>query len=317
MTKKGIVMETHTNKVCIMTDEGEFVEVKAKGKLPAIGSVYSNTIYKKIPVYKYISTAACLLFFILLGTQAYAYYTPVASVLININPALELKINKWDRIIKIIPVNADGKTILSSINIKNKSLDDGLDIILGEAEKENFIDIKYIDSDNIITVNIKNKNDKPLDLPKFEEHADKKNLKFKIITNNKPTKTNNIKNEKLNNKINTKTTHNIDENKNKKTTIEKINKKSNSKPKKENNKLKNDSKNYDTINKDSSNVENRSPKNNINNNSINNNSPKNKISNTKDKSYKNPKTITNGNSNKKSPKNNSKKIKNINLTQKK
>jgi hypothetical protein len=187
----GVVMQLEKKHAFIMTSTGEFLKVMLDGRAPNIGEVYSGKLAKTIPFYKYTAVAASMLFVLLSGGISYAYYTPTASIEVNINPSIELKVNRWDKILKSVPLNSDGEKVLSTLNIKNKTLNDGLDLIIEEAKKDNFINESYIESGKVITVSVKdNKLDKKLDLSKFEAYAKKNNLNIKI---------NSIEEEKKNN----------------------------------------------------------------------------------------------------------------------
>lgn len=222
--KTGIVLEIKNKKACILTSEGEFAKVKIIGDSPLIGSTYTGLLESKLPFHKYIAAAACFILFISLGSTAYAYYTPTTSIVVDINPALELKVNKWNRIIKTAALNKDGEQMLASLNIKNKTLDEGLSMIVEEAENENFINESNKDNVNIslsitpldktskTTETNKPSGDSPkkssedktprdgseklLDLPKFESKLKEKNLNAEI--NNKEVISNKDKNTNTN-----------------------------------------------------------------------------------------------------------------------
>jgi hypothetical protein len=185
MNNTGIVMQIEKKYAFIMTNRGEFLKVKITKPIPNVGEVYTGEIAKEMPFYKYTAAAASLLFVFLSGTASYAYYTPTASVVVDINPSIELRVNRWDRILKTIPLNNDGEKVLASLNIKNKVLSDGLDLIVEEAQKDNFINDSYTQSGKAITVSFENiKSEKKPDISKFEEHAKKNNLKVNLIKDN-------------------------------------------------------------------------------------------------------------------------------------
>ena len=130
--KNGLVMDIKGDTALIMSHDGEFVKVKIdKSKpLPFVGGEYTGNVHDSIPTsigkFKYIA-AACLMFFILsLGGGAYAYYTPVSTVTININPSIEFKLNRWNRVVASKPLNSDGEKILKEIKTKNSKIDDTL-----------------------------------------------------------------------------------------------------------------------------------------------------------------------------------------------
>lgn len=175
-SKTGIVMEIKNKKACIMTSSGEFAEVKISGTVPEIGSIYTGLAVSKVPFYKYVAAAACLIFFISTGGIAYAYYTPTASV--TLDKALELKVNRWDKIIETKSLNEEGEKLLKSSKIKNKNINDGLNIIMEESKKNN---VK-------VSMDVTVDGDKTLDLPNFKSLSEKKDTDLEVNNSNDTSK---------------------------------------------------------------------------------------------------------------------------------
>lgn len=187
MNKTGLVMKTEKNSASIMTCYGEFFKVKITSKKPQVGEEYTGKIKKDNSLIRNFITAASLLFMILSGSGVYAYYTPTSSIVININPSIELKANRWDRIIKYSALNKDGETLLKSISIKNKPLSQGLNIIVEQSKKDNFIDENYVKDGKVIRLQVSVKGNKSLDLSKFQKNIIKNNLNLDINDNGKET----------------------------------------------------------------------------------------------------------------------------------
>jgi len=264
----GIVMQLNKNHACVMTNSGEFLRLKISKTPPIVGDIYTGLVVKDIPFYKYAVTAATLAFLMLFSSTAYAYYTPVASVVVDINPSIKLDLNKWNRIIKTTPLNEDGKKVLSELKVQNKSLNDGLDSIVIQAKKDNYINEDNNKNGNIVNIDIESsKSINDFNISKFEEKAKSDNIKLNITTT-----TNNKTNDKFDNTIH-KETKTIDSDKN-------------NKPNKN-----------DNITVPESNKQNN---NNNNNNSKNNNKIKSddKDKNLKESSYSNAKNKNNQEDNK-------------------
>lgn len=203
-------MEIKNKYAHILTPDGEFVKVKIKGSVPSIGSTYSGQPSSKLPLSKYASIAACFILFFSFSGAAYAYYTPVASLVLKSNPSIELKINRWNKIIKTLPLNDTGKNILNSVNIKNKSVNEGLNIILNEADKENFF---KNEPDKKISLDVNSDRNLDLNINELENKLKEKNFELEVNYPETPksnnTKDNTIKAEKNNTKDNdTKTEKN-------------------------------------------------------------------------------------------------------------
>lgn len=75
--------------------------------------------YKKTYVKNFrslVSAAACLLFLLLGGR--WLYFTPTATISIDINPSIELGINRFNRVISVDSYNDDGQILADSLKIK-------------------------------------------------------------------------------------------------------------------------------------------------------------------------------------------------------
>src|SRR5690554_2889559 len=127
MNRTGIVLEIKGNKAIIMTPNGEFVNISFRGKAPSIGEIYSGRISKYNNAIRHLAIVASITFILICVSAIKLYYTACASIIVSINPSIEITINRWDRIIKAIPLNDDGSKILSEIKINNKPLNNGLD----------------------------------------------------------------------------------------------------------------------------------------------------------------------------------------------
>ncbi|MEK6266441.1 MAG: anti-sigma factor domain-containing protein [Clostridium sp.] len=204
MIKTGIVISIMNGKAGIMTDRGEFVYIKSNKILPKIGEIHTGQLCRKtLSLYRYVITAASLMFIFISSIGAHAYYKPITTIVLSINPSVSLEANRWDKLISSKALNSDGSQILNNIKIKNKSIDDGLELLLKEAKIENFINDKYITDKKVINVNIKSKEGRTIDVSNFKKVIDNNNLNFKISASS-----NNNDNDKIeiianNNKINT------------------------------------------------------------------------------------------------------------------
>ncbi|MCY6354904.1 anti-sigma factor domain-containing protein [Clostridium sp. ZS2-4] len=190
-SKTGMVMEIKNKYAYILTPDGEFVKVKIKGNVPPIGSTYYGKPSSKLPLSKYAAMAACLILFFSFGGAAYAYYTPVASLVLKVDPSIELKINRWNKIIATQPLNDDGKNILDSVNLKNKSINEGLNILLDKASKENLVKSKPEDTKKI-SLDVNSDKDLNLNIHEFENKVKDKNLELEVKYT-EPVNSNNTK----------------------------------------------------------------------------------------------------------------------------
>ncbi|MDF2613919.1 MAG: hypothetical protein K0S71_1705 [Clostridia bacterium] len=84
------------------------------------------------------SVVVCML--LLTGiVKGHSYYKePVAYLDVDINPSIELGINRWDRIVEAKGYNREGEKILEITSVLNKKVEAGVKEIIEEADKEGF-----------------------------------------------------------------------------------------------------------------------------------------------------------------------------------
>lgn len=187
-TKTGIVMELTKSSACLLTNTGEFVKVRINTPSPSIGSIYSGKVINSFLLPKKALIAASLTIFILLNSMIYAYSKPTTSVLVDMDASFSLKLNHWNKIIKISPLNQAGEELLSSVTIKNKELSEGLNLLFTENYYE---DNEYLNEDNYeIIVYISD--NKRINISNFETNVKEKNMILSV---------NYESNEKINNEI--------------------------------------------------------------------------------------------------------------------
>ena len=87
---------------------------------------YAGT--KAVKVRWYLYACACL-FLCLLGGH-WLYFTPTAEIGIDINPSIELGVNRFDRVISVKGLNEDGQDLTKELDIKYRSCEDALERIL-------------------------------------------------------------------------------------------------------------------------------------------------------------------------------------------
>lgn len=197
-SRSGIVMKIENSTLYLMTSNGEFVKVRLNKKesLPMIGSEYCGEIIKpsfiRSGIFKYASVASLVLFTLFGGGGAYAYYKPVSTITITINPSIELKSNMWGKVISTNPINEDGKKILEEVSLKNKTVDDALLLVLDQSKKDKFIDDNYVKNNKTVQISVKGKE---LSLSSFEKKISEDSLSVQIDNNGTIIYDKNLKNE--------------------------------------------------------------------------------------------------------------------------
>ena len=88
-----------------------------------------------IPVHRRLMPlAACLLLLAVCLTGYWAYFTPTAAISIDINPSLELEINRFDKVLSVEGYNEDGQALASTLDVRFLDYEQALDQILASDE---------------------------------------------------------------------------------------------------------------------------------------------------------------------------------------
>ena len=93
-------------------------------------------------------TAICLIFLLAgFGGGYWIYFTPVSVVSIDINPSIEFKINRFDRVLSVEGYNDDGIDLASALNVRFMDYMDAINQVL-----KNKTIIDYLDQDEILSI---------------------------------------------------------------------------------------------------------------------------------------------------------------------
>ena len=136
---KAIIVEIRKDKAALLSDDGCIVRVKNRNY--TIGqevemNMRNNLSFSKITAL----VAACMMVF--LGGSAYAYYTPTTYVSLDVNPAIEFSVNRFDRVLSAKGVNDEGNEILSEVelaHLKNKNIEEAITLTVNEIAQAGYL----------------------------------------------------------------------------------------------------------------------------------------------------------------------------------
>jgi len=102
------------------------------------------------------------------GSGAYAYYqTPQSYISVDINPSVELGVNKFDKVVKAEAYNKDGEKILNAVNVKGSDVTNALDTLISSA-----VDNGYVLKDGSTNISITSETDDKEVAAKLEDEAE-------------------------------------------------------------------------------------------------------------------------------------------------
>lgn len=138
---KGIVVEKNNENAVLLLSDGTFKTVKTTDELQ-IGTITTINITKNAPLFYFKKVApmiAAVFLVVFFGVGAYSWTKPVQYIGIDINPSLELVLNRFDRIIETKPLNEDGRRLLGTVDIQMKKYDHGIDAVIESAKEMGYL----------------------------------------------------------------------------------------------------------------------------------------------------------------------------------
>lgn len=145
--KRGIVLSIENKKAVVMTADGQFISIPHQshmriGEETAIQAETAAPNRKPKKIYWYTGAAAAILlffipFFYLTTAEAHPV---VAYVSLDINPSIELGVDKQQRVQELRGLNEDGLAIVSRLSYKGKPLDTVAASIMSTVAAEHYLD---------------------------------------------------------------------------------------------------------------------------------------------------------------------------------
>lgn len=159
----GVVLEKHDDQIVVLTDSGEFRQVKITGRLPEIGDEVRIPVRTRrkwsMPRFGWIAAAAAVFLFMLVSPLALQQFnqppeTAVAWVSIDINPAVELTVSNREKVMAAQAYNRDGEKILSLVDVKGMKVKKAVNEITQKALELGYMG-KSKDNTVLISVAVK------------------------------------------------------------------------------------------------------------------------------------------------------------------
>ena len=82
---------------------------------------------------------ACLALVIVGGTGYWAYFSPTCAISIDINPSVELAVNRFDKVISVEGIGEDGEALAETLDVRFLNYADALDCLLENQTVEDYL----------------------------------------------------------------------------------------------------------------------------------------------------------------------------------
>lgn len=139
---KAVIVECSNGAAVALCDDGTFRRFKNRNysigqELLIKQRIPSNRMVQKLSICA--SLALVLLSFV--GIGSFSYVEPYSYVSLDINPSIEYALNRYDKVISVSGINAEGQQVVSSIeaDIKNQNITTALGVTIGQLEKDHYI----------------------------------------------------------------------------------------------------------------------------------------------------------------------------------
>lgn len=103
----------------------------------------ARTVYGKkqqaAPVRRALPALAACLLLVFCLSGSYLYFTPTAYISVDINPSLELGVNRFDRVVFVEAYNEDGRLLAEALDLKYLNYRDALEQITTASEMEDYL----------------------------------------------------------------------------------------------------------------------------------------------------------------------------------
>ena len=105
-----------------------------------------------------VAACACLIL-LLVGLGGYQFYmAPVSIISVDVNPSVELAVNRFDRVVAVTGYNEDGQQLADNISLKNLSYSDALDVLMNSETM-----CSYIERGEFVSITVIGNTDKKSD----------------------------------------------------------------------------------------------------------------------------------------------------------
>jgi len=149
MASRGIILEKTGTECIVLTPEGEFCRSRCRFNAQPGDEV---KVARPRPLARYLLLVASFVL-VVVGWQTYRLMLrPVAAyVSLDINPSLELALDESAVVIKITPLDPEGKRLAETLDLRGTPVDQALGRLL-----ENAVRLRYLDrqQNNAILVTI-------------------------------------------------------------------------------------------------------------------------------------------------------------------
>lgn len=113
-----------------------------------VGAAIERRAAKSNVFVRRMATALACLALMLLGAGGWRLYsTPVSAISVDVNPSIELGINRFDRVVSVEGFNADGIVLANNVDLQNMDYSEALKTLLESDDMR-----PYLGNDAVVSI---------------------------------------------------------------------------------------------------------------------------------------------------------------------
>lgn len=136
---KCVVMETNGRNAVVLNDSGDFVRVRNRHYESGQRIVIQTPRLRR---FRLAASAAVGALVLSIAAGAYAYAMPYSEVSLDVNPSIVMKLNCFDRVIDVTPMNEDAGKIVNNLELINENIDTATGEVVAELSAQGYINSK-------------------------------------------------------------------------------------------------------------------------------------------------------------------------------
>lgn len=107
---------------------------------------------------RFAAAFACLALVVAGGTGYWAYFSPTCAISIDINPSVELGVNRFDKVVSVEGIGDDGEALAETLDIRFLDYADALNALLADPTVEG-----YLSQDEVLSIAVAGENEAQAD----------------------------------------------------------------------------------------------------------------------------------------------------------
>jgi len=136
------------NKIKAAFDAVHAEDVLKRQTKEFVGAAIERRATKSNVFVRRMATAFACLALMLLGAGGWRLYnTPVSAISVDVNPSIELGINRFDRVVSVEGFNADGIALANTVDLQSMDYADALETLLASDTMR-----PYLGNDAVVSI---------------------------------------------------------------------------------------------------------------------------------------------------------------------